>query len=81
MPFGKTTSTHTEDYWKNHYEGFLQPLIEINDRLIAHRSTPLRADILKEIITDLIKAEIVVADLTDHNEAVAQITKIINNKY
>jgi len=67
MPFSKTTEEHTEDYWTKHFVHFLKPLIEENTNLEAHRSEALRGDILKQIITNLVTAPIVVADLTDHN--------------
>ena len=67
MPFSTTTKEHTEDYWTKHYEKFLKPLIEVNPSLKAFRSAPLKGDILRQIITDLIYSPIVVADLTDKN--------------
>ena len=67
MPFSKTTDEHTEDYWTEHYESFLKPLIEENPNLEAHRSKAMRGDIPSEIITDLVVSPVVVADLTDHN--------------
>jgi hypothetical protein len=67
MPFSKTTDEHTEDYWTKHFVNFLKPLLEENPNLEAHRSEALRGDILRQIITSLVTAPIVVADLTDHN--------------
>ena len=67
MPFSKTTDEHTEDYWTEHYESFLKPLIEENPNLEAHRSKAMRGDIPSEIITDLVVSPVVVADLTDNN--------------
>lgn len=67
MPFSQTTPEHTEEYWNDHYNVFLKPLIEKNPNIIAHRSAPLRGDILKQIINDLVVSPIVVADLTDKN--------------
>lgn len=67
MPFSKTSEKHTEDYWTKHYETFIKPLIESDHPLIAERSAPLRGDILRQIITDLVAVPIVVADLTDAN--------------
>lgn len=67
MPFGQTTPEHTEEYWDDHYSTFLKPLIEKNSNIIARRSEPLRGDILKQIINDIIVSPIVVADLTDKN--------------
>ncbi len=66
MPFTKTSNIHTNEYWIKHYNDFLKPLIESHP-LIAHRSSPLRGDILRQIITDLVTSSLVVADLTDAN--------------
>lgn len=67
MPFSKTNEKHAEEYWNRHYNDFLKPLIEINKSLKADRSAALRGNILGQIITDLVTAPIVVADLTDYN--------------
>jgi len=67
MPFSKTSEKHTEEYWTKHYEKCIKLFIESGHPLIAERSSPLRGDILRQIITDLVTAPIVVADLTDAN--------------
>jgi hypothetical protein len=67
MPFSKTNDKHTEEYWTKHYEKCIKQFIELTHPLIAERSSPLRGDILRQIITDLVTAPIVVADLTDAN--------------
>lgn len=67
MPFSKTTTIHTEEYWTAHYKDFLKPLIEDSANLRAKRAEPLRGDILKEIICALTVSPIIVADLTDCN--------------
>lgn len=67
MPFSETKPPHTIEYWKRHYVSYLKPLIESVKGLKAFRSEPLRGNIASQIITDLISADIVVADLTDHN--------------
>lgn len=67
MPFSGTSTEHTTEYWTNHFERFLRPLIEKTSQLQAIRSEPLRGDILRQIITQLIVCPIVVADLTDRN--------------
>lgn len=67
MPFSKTINKHTEEYWTNHFEKFLKPIIEENPNLEARRSKALRGDIIREIIANIILAPMVVADLTDHN--------------
>jgi hypothetical protein len=46
---------------------YLKPLIEKNEKLEAFRSEPLRGNIASQIITDLVNADVVVADLTDFN--------------
>jgi hypothetical protein len=66
MPFSQTTNKHTQEYWNGHY-AFLKPIIEKNPNIKAHRSEPLRGDILKQFINDLVVSSIVVADLTDKN--------------
>jgi len=67
MPFSKSSSIHTEEYWNKHYSDFLEPLIELDNIFRAVRSEALRGDILRQIITDLVTAPLVVADLTDAN--------------
>lgn len=67
MPFAKTTESHTESYWTDHYKNFLKPIIEETLEITVTRSSPMRSDILKGIIKDLIHSDIVVADLTDNN--------------
>jgi hypothetical protein len=67
MPFSETTKEHTEDYWTEHYESFLKPLIEEIPEIEAHRSEALRQNIVGEIIKDLAVSSVVVADLTDNN--------------
>ncbi len=67
MPFKKTTKVHTEEYWTKHYSLFLKPLIEEIPAIEACRSRPLRGDMLKQIITDIVISPVVVADLTDCN--------------
>jgi len=67
MPFSKSSEIHTEEYWTNHFNRFLKPLIEEISNVTAYRVESLHGDILKQIITDLIVSPIVVAELTDHN--------------
>lgn len=66
MPFSKTNEKHTKEYWTKHF-AFIKQQIESAHPLIAERSAPLRGDILRQIITDLVTVPIVVADLTDAN--------------
>ncbi len=67
MPFSKSSDIHTDEYWDVHYKDFLKPLIESSNVFKAVRSEALRGDILRQIITDLVTAPLVVADLTDAN--------------
>ncbi len=67
MPFSRTTEAHSEDYWTRHFVTFLKPLIERDGQWQATRSTAVRGDIVREIITQLVTARAVVADLTDGN--------------
>ena len=67
MPFSKTSNEHTEEYWSDQFNTFLKPLIEENPYLEARRSEALRGDILQQIISNLVFARVVVADLTDQN--------------
>ena len=67
MPFSKTNEEHTESYWTDHFTTFLKPRIEECEGVTAHRSEPLRGDILRQIIKDVVLSPVVVADLTDGN--------------
>lgn len=67
MPFSQTTKEHTKNYWDDHYQKFLKPLIELESGFVAERSKALRGDIIRQIIADLVMAPIAVADLTDSN--------------
>ena len=67
MPFSQTTEEHTETYWTDHFDKFLKPIIEETKEFQAFRSEPLRGDILRQIIKELVSCPIVLADLTDRN--------------
>jgi len=67
MPFSQTSEEHTEEYWTQHFEKILKPLIEDSGDVKAYRSKPLRGDLVKEIVENLYNADIVVANLTDKN--------------
>jgi hypothetical protein len=67
MPFSESSEAHTEEYWTRHFESYLKPLIEQCPNVEAVRSEPLRVDVLKQIISELVVCPIVVADLTDRN--------------
>jgi hypothetical protein len=44
MPFSETKS-HKQEYWKEHFELYLKPLIERVEQVKAFRSEPLRGSI------------------------------------
>ena len=68
MPFSKTTDDHTKKYWTDHFEEFLKPQIKSAvPGIKVERSRVIRDDLLTGIIQNLFSADIVVADLTDHN--------------
>lgn len=67
MPFSKSSDIHTDEHWDKHYTNFLRPLIESGRVFKAVRSEALRGDILRQIVTDLVTAPLVIADLTDAN--------------
>ncbi|NHJ21576.1 MAG: hypothetical protein EAX91_11580 [Candidatus Lokiarchaeota archaeon] len=66
MPFSKSSEEHTEEYWTQHFEKLLKPIIE-ELGVKTYRVEVFREDILKKIIQSLVTSYIVVADLTDHN--------------
>jgi hypothetical protein len=67
MPFSETTEKHTEEYWTKHYTDFLKPLVEQNPSIEVFRSKPIRGDIIKQIVSDLITSPLAIADITDMN--------------
>lgn len=67
MPFSKSSEIHSEEYWTSHFEKFLKPNIEAIGNITVYRSNPLRGDILKQIIYDLVTADCVIADITHLN--------------
>ena len=67
MPFRETSPSHTEDYWKRHFELFLKPFIQDRGHIIVERSERMRTDLLHEIIKNLILSRIVIADITNLN--------------
>lgn len=67
MPFSPTSEKHTEEYWTQYFEDILKPLIEESGDIKAFRSKAMRGDLIKEIVENLYRADIVVADLTDTN--------------
>jgi len=67
MPFSQSSKKHTEQYWTNHFNNFIKPLVEEISGIKAFRIEVLREDILGTIINNLVVSDIVVADITDHN--------------
>lgn len=65
MPFSETKN-HNKSYWDNHFR-YLKSLVDDSHPLIAHRSEAIRGDLVRQIITDLVTASVVIADLTDLN--------------
>ena len=64
VPFTQTAPERNADYWTNHFENFLKPLIEENTGLEALRSEALAGEMNKEALGDVVTARLVVADLT-----------------
>jgi hypothetical protein len=66
MPFSKSSERHTEEYWTQHFNEFLKPIVE-ECGVNVYRVQAMREDIIKKIIYSLVTTPIVIADLTDHN--------------
>ena len=67
MPFGRTT-TCSETEWTEIFDEVFKPSVEgANLGYICRRSTATRGNIVKEIIEDLDRSYVVLADLTDRN--------------
>ena len=67
LPFSQTTEEHTEDYWTNHFNHFLKPIIHDKTKIIVELSEPMRTGVLQDIIKNLIFSSVVIADITDLN--------------
>ena len=67
MPFSQSSKNHTEEYWTNHFNGFLKPIIEELSGINVFRIEALREDILDAIVNNLVISDIVIAEITDHN--------------
>jgi hypothetical protein len=68
MPF-TGRAPHSKKYWTDHFEKILKPCVHMQDFPIE-RSSPLRKDIVKEIISNLILSKIVLADISGKNSNV-----------
>src|SRR5713226_1421915 len=70
MPISKSDSGSKED-WTYIYEKIIKPAVEKSGLgFKCKRSTALRGNILKDIIMDLHKSDVIIADLTDSNSNV-----------
>lgn len=73
MPFGQTTETHTEAYWSQHFERFIQPAVERamkDGRTLGYRALVIRGEygrIPNNVFERLQHAKVVLADLSDAN--------------
>lgn len=67
MPFS-TTKSCTEDEWTDIFENMIKPAVEESGfQYICFRSNLKIGNIIKDILVNLNRAEIVIADLTDQN--------------
>ena len=66
MPFSQTTAAHSEKYWTEFYDKFLQPAISSHG-FAVHRSEAKTGKISKDIVQDLAYSDLVFAVLTDNN--------------
>ena len=66
MPFSETTERHTAAYWDNFFSKFVKPSVE---RLgySCSRSIAQPTNIIKDILKELLNADLVLAVLTDFN--------------
>jgi hypothetical protein len=70
MPFSKTKN-HKESYWTNLFEKFIKPSVEsLGLGYDCKRSEARSSNIIKDILRELLKADIVIAVLTDLNRNV-----------
>ncbi len=67
LSFSKTADAHTASYWTRHFNSYLKPLIEKVEGTEAFRCTPLTDESAQQIILDLVKTDIMVADVTDQD--------------
>lgn len=66
MPFSATTEKHTELYWDNFFLKFVKPSIE-KLGYSCSRSKAQPSNIIKDILKELLDADLVLAVLTDFN--------------
>jgi hypothetical protein len=71
MPFSGVPGLATKREWTRIYETLIKPAVEdARQNLVCERSRPLRGNIIKEIISDLCRADVVIADLSGKNSNV-----------
>ena len=66
MPFSQTTEKHTEKYWSDFFEKFVKPSVE-KFGYSCRRSQAQPSNIIKDILTELLDADLILAVLTDFN--------------
>lgn len=66
MPFSATTEKHTASYWNNFFFKFVKPSIE-KLGYSCTRSKAQPSNIIKDILKELLDADLVLAVLTDFN--------------
>lgn len=66
MPFSETTEEHPASYWDNFFSKFVKPSIE-GLGYSCGRSKAQPSNIIKDILKELIDADLVLAVLTDFN--------------
>jgi CheY-like chemotaxis protein len=66
MPFSQTTEKHTEKYWTDFFDKFIKPSLE-KFGYSCRRSQAQPSNIIKDILTELLDADLVLAVLTDFN--------------
>jgi hypothetical protein len=73
MPLGRTIKNHDKKYWEFFYEFVLLPVIEINHqqkyqiRYESKKPKEGRENIMKDVIENLVTANLVIGILTDKN--------------
>lgn len=69
MPFSETTGKHDEAYWTNFFTKFIKVSVE-KVGYACSRSKAQPANIIKDVLTELLNADLVLSVLTDYNENV-----------
>jgi len=69
MPFSETMGKHDEAYWTNFFTKFIKVSVE-KVGYACSRSKAQPANIIKDVLTELLNADLVLSVLTDYNENV-----------